>query len=179
MIIDDIFKEDETDSTTQNELSNETEQLERLCKLEQCKKNYELKHKTLDVDESKLKTLFLCSTWRSLLCKCTQCLTMYDNLGIDFITSLDDMVYHYEQKSTQNKANSNEDEDLAALKRLNHVQQIEYIKGYQEFRTELSGFLETFATNKRVVRPEDVKKFFEEMKARKRPRFNMPYLCSN
>ena len=47
----------------------------------------------------KTKTLFLTGNWRQQLCKCDECLKLYQQENIAFLTDEEDTVHHYESQA--------------------------------------------------------------------------------
>jgi len=116
--------------------------------------------------------------WRTNLCKCKDCMDLYVEKKCLFLTDEKDMVHYYEREGMQSNTRvSDYDKGLSELKKMNRIQQIEYINGYNELQDSLKEFLKTFADSKRTVREEDIKGFFEEMSARKRQKVDIPYTC--
>lgn len=59
-------------------------------------------------------------------------------------------------------------DDLGSMDR---VRQVEAIHGYNNMKANLMEYLSKFADNKKVVREEDIKEFFQNM-SNKKQRFN-------
>ena len=59
---------------------------------------------------------------------------------------------------------------MEALGQMGRVQQVEAIHSYNNMKDNLMDYLAKFASSKKVVREEDIKEFFEEMKANKKRR---------
>ncbi|XP_064181283.1 putative E3 ubiquitin-protein ligase UBR7 [Anguilla rostrata] len=106
--------------------------------------------------------------WRSKLCTCVSCKRAYVAAGVPFLLDESDTVLAYENRGKAQQ----EEEDLlmSALNRLDHVQQLEIIYEYNDMKTELKDYLQRFAEEGRAVSPEDIRGFFEELRARKRRR---------
>ena len=47
----------------------------------------------------KTKTLFLTGNWRQQLCKCDECVKLYQQENIAFLTDEEDTVHHYESQA--------------------------------------------------------------------------------
>lgn len=136
----------------------------------------------VDCKMPKIKSQKICAkfwadtTWRQQLCTCMKCLKMYENLKVMFLIEAQDPVQIYEEKGAA-KAIEMEQNQEQLLNSLDRVPLMETIAAYNDLKSELAEFLKKFAENKKVVREEDVKEFFEGMKARKRQRVEVPYFC--
>ncbi|NXQ04784.1 MLO2 protein, partial [Vidua macroura] len=119
------------------------------------------------------------SNWRSKLCTCEDCLKMYSELEVQFLTDECDTVLAYENKGTSDQETERRDPLMDTLNSMNRVQQVELICEYNDFKTELTDYLRRFADEGTVVTREDIQHFFEEFQSRKRRRTNrMQYYCS-
>lgn len=113
------------------------------------------------------------SGWRSRLCTCSDCQTLLSETGALFLLDETDTVLAYEMKGkTLERTNQNADPLMSALDRLNRVQQLELIHEYNDLKTELKDFLQRFASDGKVVTPDDIRQFFEQQQNRKRRRAN-------
>jgi len=114
-----------------------------------------------------LKTsLFLPMGWRSSLCKCSSCLKLYSDTKTTFLTEENDTVHHYESQSREKKGTM--EQGMEALSQMDRVRQVEAIQSYNDMKENLMEYLAKFANNKKVVREDDIKTFFEEMKGNKK-----------
>ncbi|KAL9849805.1 LOW QUALITY PROTEIN: putative E3 ubiquitin-protein ligase UBR7 [Geothlypis trichas] len=119
------------------------------------------------------------SNWRSKLCTCEDCLKMYSELEVQFLTDECDTVLAYENKGTSDQETERRDPLMDTLNSMNRVQQVELICEYNDLKTELTDYLRRFADEGTVVKREDIQHFFEEFQSRKRRRTNrMQYYCS-
>ncbi|NXT99470.1 MLO2 protein, partial [Buphagus erythrorhynchus] len=119
------------------------------------------------------------SNWRSKLCTCEDCLKMYSELEVQFLTDECDTVLAYENKGTSDQETERRDPLMDTLNSMNRVQQVELICEYNDLKTELTDYLRRFADEGTVVKREDIQHFFEEFQSRKRQRTNrMQYYCS-
>ncbi|NXN25898.1 MLO2 protein, partial [Nycticryphes semicollaris] len=119
------------------------------------------------------------SNWRSKLCTCADCLKMYSELDVQFLTDECDTVLAYENKGTSDQETERRDPLMDTLNSMNRVQQVELICEYNDLKTELTDYLRRFADEGTVVKREDIQHFFEEFQSRKRRRTNrMQYYCS-
>ncbi|KAL1463272.1 hypothetical protein WDU94_015039 [Cyamophila willieti] len=110
--------------------------------------------------------------WRAQLCKCDSCLNYYNEHKIGFITDLTEMVEVYEKKNVADTVPPNSDADLAFLSTLDRVQQVEIISEYNNMKEKLVEYLKQFGEEKKVVKPEDIHKFFSNLQDCKRRRLN-------
>jgi len=121
----------------------------------------------------KTKTLFLTGNWRQQLCKCDECLKLYQQENIAFLTDEEDTVHHYESQA-KNEGTQYE-KGMEALSAMDRVKQVEAIHGYNSMKANLMEHLKKFAENKKVVSKEDIQEFFQQLQANKRPRSEMPF----
>ncbi|NWS72535.1 MLO2 protein, partial [Crotophaga sulcirostris] len=141
-----------------------------LCKLKELQSNHFLKKDT---------ATFWPSNWRSKLCTCEECLKMYSELEVQFLTDECDTVLAYENKGTSDQETERRDPLMDTLNSMNRVQQVELICEYNDLKTELIDYLRRFADEGTVVKREDIHHFFEEFRSRKRQRTDrMQYYCS-
>lgn len=116
-------------------------------------------------------------TWREQLCTCTTCMKMYQDENVSYLTEPSDTVQSYETKGS---AKAIQDEKEMAQKMFNEiprVQILETIAGYNDLKQNLGEFFKKFKEDKKVIRVEDVKEFFAEMNARKKPKLDYQYYC--
>ena len=66
---------------------------------------------------------------------------------------------------------------MKALSEMDRVKQVEAIHSYNSMKTNLMEYLSKFAQNGKVVRPEDIKEFFEGMEANKKRKVEVPKFC--
>ncbi|XP_046545115.1 putative E3 ubiquitin-protein ligase UBR7 [Haliotis rubra] len=126
----------------------------------------DLKSRKYDVREH---AIFLPGGWRQKLCQCVECMTMYKDKEILFLTDDHDTVQSYEERGRQNHVLvSQHDKEVNALSQMNRIQQVELLQGFNDMKSQLSDYLKKFAENGKVVREEDIKEFFSNMQARKR-----------
>jgi len=111
-------------------------------------------------------SLFLPMVWRSTLCKCSSCMQMYLDTKITYLTTETDTVHHYESQAVERKDSL--EQGMEALSQLDRVKQVEAIHSYNNMKENLMEYLSKFSENKKVVREEDIKTFFEGMKSNKK-----------
>ena len=76
-------------------------------------------------------------------------------------------------------AGSQYEEGMKALSEMDRVKQVEAIQSYNSMKTNLMDYLKTFAESKKVVKQEDIQKFFSQMKEKKskRQKVEIPKFC--
>lgn len=116
-------------------------------------------------------------SWRKELCSCDDCLKMYENEEVAFLLDPDDPVSLYEEKSKAKAREFADSEDRKIMNSMDRVQLVEFISGYNDLKENLSEYLKKFGENKKVVRTEDIKEFFNGMQARKKQKVDIPYFC--
>nr|XP_034344637.1 putative E3 ubiquitin-protein ligase UBR7 isoform X2 [Arvicanthis niloticus] len=117
--------------------------------------------------------------WRSRLCTCQDCMKMYGELDVMFLTDECDTVLAYENKGKSEQATDRRDPLMDTLSSMNRVQQVELICEYNDLKTELKDYLKRFADEGTVVKREDIQQFFEEFQSKKRRRVDgLQYYCS-
>ncbi|KFU94238.1 Putative E3 ubiquitin-protein ligase UBR7, partial [Chaetura pelagica] len=153
------------------EMTKTTSEFEEpVCKLKELQSKQYLKKDT---------ATFWPSNWRSKLCTCGDCLKMYSELEVQFLTDECDTVLAYENKGTSDQETERRDPLMDTLNSMDRVQQVELICEYNDLKTELTDYLRKFADEGTVVKREDIQHFFEEFQSRKRRRTNrMQYYCS-
>jgi E3 ubiquitin-protein ligase UBR7 len=108
---------------------------------------------------------------------------MYEKLDVSFLIDPEDLLEVYEEKGKENGATSLGDlgEDILqnALSRLDRVQQIEVIHGYNEMKEALTEFLNGLAQSGQVITAEHINQFFQGMQANKRRRVDEVYIPDN
>ncbi|XP_018414011.1 PREDICTED: putative E3 ubiquitin-protein ligase UBR7 [Nanorana parkeri] len=118
------------------------------------------------------------SSWRSQLCRCAGCMKIYTDLDVLFLLEECDTVQAYENKGKSEEQEAR-DPLMTALSGMNRVQQVELICEYNDLKTELTDYLKRFAEEGKVVKREDIQKFFEDLRSKKRRRVDgMQYYCS-
>ncbi|CAG9858581.1 unnamed protein product [Phyllotreta striolata] len=117
--------------------------------------------------------------WRKELCACDDCLRMYENEDVAFLLDSEDPVHLYEEKGKVKAQEIIENQDKEMMNSMNRVQLVDCIAGYNDLKEKLGDYLKTFAENKRVVREEDIREFFDKMHARKKRRVDVevPTYC--
>uniref|UniRef100_A0A2A4JQ13 UBR-type domain-containing protein n=1 Tax=Heliothis virescens TaxID=7102 RepID=A0A2A4JQ13_HELVI len=111
------------------------------------------------------------SNFRQKLCTCGECISMYNDLKVLYLTDLEDTVFAYESLGKENVAGgaSQYEKGLQALSSLDRIQQINALTEYNRMRDKLLDFLKSFKDRKEIVKEEDIKAFFAGMKPRREP----------
>lgn len=123
--------------------------------------------------------------FRNILCRCDSCQDLYKNAGVSYLIDPLDTVQAYEEEGEmkRNKSHSGPgsgsgyEQGMKALSTLDRIKQVEAIHRYNEMQEHLKAYLAKFAENKKVVRAEDIKEFFNGMQTRKRQKVEVPYFC--
>lgn len=156
-------KEDKVDDVIQPSCKRSREEAEPSCRL---KELHAIGRKRVQSG-----AVFWPSAWRSKLCSCHTCQESLSEAGLSFLLDESDTVLAYENKGKNNEqVQQRHDPLMSALDNLNRVQQLEIIHGYNDMKTELKDFLQTFAAEGKVVTPDDIRQFFEQQQSRKRQR---------
>lgn len=111
------------------------------------------------------------SNLRQKLCTCSECLSMYKDLCVLFLTDSEDTVFAYEtlgKERVDGRATQYE-KGLEALSSLDRIQQINALTEYNKMKDKLLDFLKSFKDRKEVVKEEDIKAFFAGMKPKREP----------
>ncbi|XP_077595049.1 putative E3 ubiquitin-protein ligase UBR7 [Stigmatopora nigra] len=117
--------------------------------------------------------------WRSRLCRCRPCQGRLSEAGLSFLPDESDTVLAYERKGEREEAATPaRDPLMSALSNLDRVRQLEIIHGYNDMKSELKDFLQTFAAEGKVVTSEDIRDFFERQQSRKRRRADNSFHCA-
>lgn len=120
--------------------------------------------------------VFWPSGWRSKLCCCSTCQVQLAEAGLSFLLDEADTVLAYENKGkTNEERQQGRDPLMSALDNLNRVQQLEIIHGYNDMKTELKDFLQTFAAEGKVVTSDDIRQFFEQQSRKRRRAESEPF----
>ncbi|RLN26766.1 hypothetical protein BBJ28_00021841 [Nothophytophthora sp. Chile5] len=116
-----------------------------------------------------LRPTFWPHEWRENLCQCSTCVALLEKHGIAFLMDPEDTLHAYEANGRERKRASDEEQAQHAMaSTLSHEQQVEVAIGYNHMKNSLQQYLAGFAAGGKVVRPQDIESFFEELKQRKR-----------
>ncbi|KAM6463320.1 putative E3 ubiquitin-protein ligase UBR7 [Liasis olivaceus] len=165
-----IVQINEPSTSSGNESSESVKKEILTCKLQELQAKQNLKQST---------ATFWPHNWRNKLCTCKECMKMYSDMEVPFLTDECDTVLAYENKGTNDQEADRRDPLMDTLSSMNRVQQVELICEYNDLKTELTDYLRRFADEGTVVKREDIQQFFEEFQSRKRRRIDqMQYYCS-
>merc|ERR1712029_637045 len=129
--------------------------------------NCKLLPKEDTAESTVVSSMFLPENWRLSLCTCPSCTTLYKDLKVEFLTDVKDTVQYYESQAKVEKKNTLE-HGMEALSKMDRIKQVEAIHSYNNMKQNLMEYLAKFADNKKVVREEDIRDFFDGMKNKKR-----------
>lgn len=115
-----------------------------------------IKHENLDLNNENVnRASCFKNNWRDYLCKCHDCLNMYKDNNIEFLTKSNDTIKYYEEYGKQKEAENQQiDENKLLddqLSKLDRVSQVEFLHNVNDFKQELTEFLSGFAQNGQVV----------------------------
>lgn len=165
-------KEEKVDDVQPNSKRSREEEEEPTCRLKELH----------SVGQTRVQSgaVFWPSGWRSKLCACDTCQVRLSDAGLSFLMDESDTVLAYENKGkNKERTQSGNDPLMSALDNLNRVQQLEIIHGYNDMKSELKDFLQSFAAEGKVVTPDDIRQFFEQQQSRKRQRVDAgPFYCT-
>merc|ERR1719445_762316 len=114
--------------------------------------------------------MFLPMGWRNSLCRCPSCIKLYADTNTSFLTEESDTVHHYESQARDKKGTL--EHGMEALSQMDRVKQVEAIHSYNNMKMNLMEYLSKFADNKKVVREEDIREFFQGMTSNKKRRYD-------
>ncbi|EPS36495.1 hypothetical protein H072_9972 [Dactylellina haptotyla CBS 200.50] len=110
-------------------------------------------------------SLFLRANFRDHMCRCGSCL---ERLSKHKFMLEEETTYEPPLDSDAAESTGHEsllDAGEKALSSIDRVRAIEGVIAYNVLKEKVKEFLQPFAEEKRVVRPEDVKRYFEELQA--------------
>ncbi|KAJ3184874.1 hypothetical protein HDU85_001554 [Gaertneriomyces sp. JEL0708] len=108
---------------------------------------------------SSLYDLFLLPAFRSHLCRCPLCTSLYESSGVSFLLSPE--VTH-DPEDDPTPLESLHDRGMIALGNMERQVAIEGAQAYQTLKDELAQYLRPFAEEGRVVTKEDVVEWFQK-----------------
>ncbi|KAM7351402.1 putative E3 ubiquitin-protein ligase UBR7 [Cochliomyia hominivorax] len=115
--------------------------------------------------------------WRTILCRCSACMSIYENKKIEYLLDAEDSAKSYEERGIKNHGTeSSYEKGIRALASMDRVQQIDVITEYNRMRDKLKDYLQTFVASKKVVTEEDINRFFAEMRNEKNVDIGLPYM---
>ena len=93
---------------------------------------------------------------------------LYNEQGVEYLLNKTDIISYYEKKGKEEMVELENKVYNDQLNQMNRMSQIEFLHNLNEFKTELTDFLNEFARNGEVCKRENVMKFFEDLNERKR-----------
>lgn len=109
--------------------------------------------------------------WRSNLCKCDKCVSLYRSLDVLYLTDESDTMVAYEQRGREKISSvSSYESGMQALQNMARIPQVEVMHGYNDMKNELTEYLRGFVEQGKVVKEEDIRNFFDTLQSRKRQR---------
>lgn len=112
------------------------------------------------------------ANFRQKLCTCSECLAMYKDLSVMFLIDPEDTMTAYEalgKERLRGTPTSQYEKGLEALSSLDRVQQINALTEYNKMKDKLLDYLKSFKERKEIVKEEDIRAFFADMKPRREP----------
>ncbi|CAH1370242.1 hypothetical protein MTP99_011797 [Tenebrio molitor] len=116
-------------------------------------------------------------SWRKELCTCPDCMELYKKEDVLFLIDPEDPVHLYEEKGKAKAKEVVETHNRNFMNSLDRVQLVEAIAGYNDLKENLAEYLKKFVENKKVVKEEDIREFFDGMMARKKQKVSVPHFC--
>lgn len=121
---------------------------------------------------------FWSNDWRKSLCQCSDCLTLYKELAVEFLLDAEDSAKTYEERGMKRaEENSSYEQGIRALASIDRTQQIDAITEYNRMKDKLKEYLQDFAATKKVVTEEDINRFFAGMRNENNANLGQPYFC--
>ncbi|XP_022802782.1 putative E3 ubiquitin-protein ligase UBR7 isoform X1 [Stylophora pistillata] len=109
--------------------------------------------------------------WRSNLCKCENCISLYRSLDVLYLTDESDTMVAYEKRGREKTSSvSSYESGMQALQNMARIPQVEVMHGYNDMKNELTEYLKGFVEQGKVVKEEDIRNFFDSLQSRKRQR---------
>lgn len=109
--------------------------------------------------------------WRSNLCKCDKCMSLYKSLDVLYLMDESDTMLAYEQRGREKRPSvSAYESGMQALQNMDRIPQVEVMHEYNDMKSELTEYLREFVAQGKVVKEEDIRNFFDSLQSRKRQR---------
>lgn len=105
--------------------------------------------------------------WRNHLCRCSDCMTSYKELEVEYLLDEKDTVKWYEENGREKRQTEDAEQRAAMWNRMGRVQQVEVLSGINLMTDRLKEFLDTFVTNRQVVTESDIREFFAKLNKEK------------
>ncbi|KAF9578950.1 hypothetical protein BGW38_005003, partial [Lunasporangiospora selenospora] len=102
-------------------------------------------------------SLFATEGWRDLLCRCSDCVTLYTKEGVSFILGEDPI---YEDEDDEDAETSILEGGMKKLSEMDRVEMMDGMLAYNKMRDEIRRFLVPFSEQGKVVTASDVQAFF-------------------
>lgn len=119
------------------------------------------------------RNTFWLDGWQQELCRCNDCLAMYERQGLSFLLHYGEKQQLQEEqddvsRDTKPKVSLLTSSATAFATLLLPAQQIEMMNAYESMRKELSNYLKPFVESGREVQKEDIDTFFEKLSHKRR-----------
>lgn len=139
--------------------------------LENSQADCKLVHLQASVTTVENKATYWHTGWRSNLCKCENCMSLYRSLDVLYLTDESDTMVAYEQRGREKTSSvSSYESGMQALQNMARIPQVEVMHGYNDMKNELTEYLRGFVEQGKVVKEEDIRNFFDTLQSRKRQR---------
>ncbi|KAK0425126.1 hypothetical protein QR680_009047 [Steinernema hermaphroditum] len=122
---------------------------------------------------------FPSAKWRKFLCKCKECLKMYEDLKCEYLLDEEDTIETYEKAaqeaiekqggSTRNPDNYSEQIVEQLVKNAGRDQAVNVFQGFNHLKEELGKYFASLDEGT-VVTSNDITRFFEDLKKNRTPR---------
>lgn len=105
--------------------------------------------------------------WRQQLCVCSECRSLYQSLGVEYLVDPEDTVKWYGDEGLKKLASKGSDYErgMRQLSSLDRVRQIDAITAYNKMKDRLKDYLNQFVASQQVVTEADIKRFFAQMRS--------------
>lgn len=108
--------------------------------------------------------------WRTGLCRCESCISLYAEKKCSFLVDEEDTVHFYEEEGRKRTrcasscSTSSMERGMEVFGQMPHVQQVEMIHGYNDLKSALTEYLQSFAEKNEVVTKEHIAQFFQKFR---------------
>lgn len=114
--------------------------------------------------------------WRKVLCKCSDCLKIYNDLKVAFLLDHSDSVNAYEEEGKKIALEKKSNQEQTAFSGMSRLLQVEMLSGYKDMKEAFYDHFKKFADDGKVVTEDDVRHFFNNLK-NKRQKVDLSYTC--
>lgn len=170
--VEDELEDSKTNIPNNEKEDNDDDVKEPSCKRSRVEEEPDCRLRQLQaIDQKRVQSgaVFWPPAWRSKLCSCNTCQERLSEANLSFLLDESDTVLTYENQGKSNEQRQQgHDPLMSALDNLNRVQQLEIIHGYNDMKAELKDFLQRFASDGKVVTPDDIRQFFEQQSRKRR-----------